>query len=215
MVADIEAEIRYTQTMIGRDAFSARVMQAMQEVPRDAFVPDGMKHLAFENGPLPIGHGQTISQPYIVALMTDLLAPQPGQRILEIGTGSGYQTAILSRLCAAVYTMDIVPELVHAAAQRLARLGFANVEARSGNGYRGWAAHAPYSGIIVTAAAPRIPGALIEQLEPGGRLVIPVGLRYMPQDLLLVSKDDTGETHTRMILRVAFVPLLDREPVED
>jgi len=209
MLSDIEAEVRYTRHMIGRDAFAARVMQAMADVPREKFVPANLRGAAFENGPLPIGHGQTISQPYIVALMTDLLEPQADQRILEIGTGSGYQTAVLSRLCAMVYTVEVVRELGEAALERLQALGYDNVRSRIGNGHDGWPEHAPYDGIIVTAAAAFVPPALIEQLRPAGRLVIPVGEPYGYQNLQLLEKDAGGEVRTRTILGVAFVPLVD------
>ena len=214
MLADIRGEVAYTARMIGKDALDPRVMQAMAQVPRDEFVPDEMKSAAFDNGPLPIGHGQTISQPYIVALMSDLLALQPDHRVLEIGTGSGYQTAVLSLLCYSVYSMDLIPALTQSAAARLARLGYHNIHTRSGNGYAGWAEHAPYDGIIVTAAASHIPRALIEQLKPGGHLVIPVGLPYMAQELMLVEKDAAGETAVHEILGVAFVPLIDRNGPE-
>jgi protein-L-isoaspartate(D-aspartate) O-methyltransferase len=209
MLDDIRSEVAYTRHMIGKDALDARVMAAMAQVPRDEFVPDEMKPAAFDNGPLPIGHGQTISQPYIVALMTDLLEVQPEHRVLEIGTGSGYQTAVLSRLCDTVYSMDLIPALSDAAAARLRRLGHANIQTRAGNGYLGWPEHAPYDGIIVTAAAPHIPTPLIDQLRPGGRLVIPVGLPYSPQQLIVLTKDAQGETHVREVLGVAFVPLVD------
>jgi protein-L-isoaspartate(D-aspartate) O-methyltransferase len=215
MISDIEAEVRYTQHLTGRKAFDPRVMQAMAEVPRDRFVPASLRMMAFDNGPLPIGHGQTISQPYIVALMTDLLQPDPGHSVLEIGTGSGYQAAILSRLCARVYTVELVRELGEAAADRLQAQGYHNIETRIGNGYTGWPEYAPYDGIIVTAAAPYIPPALAEQLKPGGRLVIPVGEMHGRQDLQLVEKDARGGIHSRTILGVAFVPLLgmDRDDV--
>jgi protein-L-isoaspartate(D-aspartate) O-methyltransferase len=208
MLDDIDAEVMYTRHMIGKDALDARVMQAMGKVPRDEFVPANMKAAAFENGPLPIGHGQTISQPYIVALMTDMLAPEPDHKVLEIGTGSGYQTAILAQLCASVYTVEIVPELSTAAAALFQKLGYRNIEARVANGYRGWPEHAPYDGIIVTAAASYIPEALVEQLKPGGRMAIPVGLPYSHQELMLVTKDAQGNTETRSVLGVAFVPLV-------
>ena len=211
MLADIRTEVAFTRDMIGRDALDARVMQAMGEVPRDAFVPDNLKDAAFDNGPLPIGHGQTISQPYIVALMTDLLRPQPQHSVLEIGTGSGYQTAVLSLLCGSVYSMDLIPALVDAATRRLDELGYRNVHTRSGNGYYGWPEHAPYDGIIVTAAATHIPEALTEQLKPGGRLVIPIGLPYMRQELMLLTKDLKGHTRVDSILGVAFVPMIDSD----
>ena len=209
MLHDIELEVRYTRELIGREALAARVMQAMGEVPREKFVPSNMQGAAFENGPLPIGHGQTISQPYIVALMTDLLEPEADHSILEIGTGCGYQTAILSRLCATVYTVEVVRELGAAAAERLQSLGYRNVEFLIGNGYAGWRDHAPYDGIIVTAAASHIPQALVEQLKPGGRLVIPVGEPYGYQNLMLVEKDEGDEIRTRTILGVAFVPMVE------
>ncbi len=210
MLSDIQAEVRYTRSMIGKEELDKKVMQAMASVPRDEFVPGNLKRSAFSNGPLPIGHGQTISQPYIVALMTDLLALQPEDKVLEIGTGSGYQTAILSLLCQSVYSVDIVPILSRAAAERLHSMGYDNVHVRSGNGYQGWPEYAPYDAIVVTAAAPWIPQALTDQLKPGGRLVIPVGQPYMHQELMLVSKDEQGETHVESILSVAFVPMVDK-----
>jgi protein-L-isoaspartate(D-aspartate) O-methyltransferase len=209
MLHVIETEARYTRELTGREAFAARVMQAMGEVPREKFVPPNMQGAAFENGPLPIGHGQTISQPYIVALMTDLLEPEADHNILEIGTGCGYQTAILARLCTTVYTVEVVRELGEAAADRLQSLGYRNIEFLIGNGYAGWPDHAPYDGIIVTAAASHIPPALLEQLKPGGRLVIPVGEPYGYQNLMLVEKDGRDEILTRTILGVAFVPLVE------
>jgi protein-L-isoaspartate(D-aspartate) O-methyltransferase len=209
MLRDIETEVRYTRELIGREALAERVMRAMGEVPREKFVPPNMQGAAFENGPLPIGHGQTISQPYIVALMTDLLEPEADHSILEIGTGCGYQTAILSRLCATVYTVEVVRALGEAAADRLQMLGYQNIEFLIGNGYSGWPEHAPYDGIIVTAAASYIPPALVEQLKPGGRLVIPVGEPYGYQNLMLVEKDAKHEIRTRTILGVAFVPLVE------
>ncbi len=213
MLADIGDEVKYTRDLIGKEALSDRVMSAMAAVPRDEFVPADIKTLAFDNRPLPIGHGQTISQPYIVALMTDLLAPEANHVVLEIGTGSGYQTAVLSRLCRTVYSMDLVPALVDSAAARLSRLGCSNVHVRSGNGYAGWPENAPYDGIIVTAAASHIPEALVEQLRPGGRLVIPVGLPHASQELMLVSKQGDGRTQVREVIGVVFVPLLDIQGV--
>ena len=212
MIADIESEVQYTRSMIGKDALDPRVMKVMARVPRDRFVPPEMKAAAFDNGPLPIGHGQTISQPYIVALMTDLVQPQPEHVILEVGTGSGYQTAILSELCRKVYSVEVVAALSEAAATRLKRLGYANIETRTGNGYQGWPEHAPYDGIVVTAAASHIPQPLIDQLKPGGHLVIPVGLPYSYQELMLVSKDAQEDIHSQSVLGVAFVPLIDERP---
>lgn len=215
MIEDIESEVAFTRHMIGRDYLDPQVMAAMREVPRDAFVPPDLKDAAFDNGPLPIGHGQTISQPYIVALMTDMLQLRPEHRVLEIGTGSGYQTAILSRLCRQVYSMEVVPELSEAAQRLFQRLGYDNIQTRTGNGYEGWPEHAPYDGIIVTAAAGYVPPALTEQLKPDGRLVIPVGEPYSHQELILVEKDPQGEIHTRDILGVAFVPLVNTNPTTE
>ena len=210
MLSVIRSEARLTQHMTGRESFSDEVMAAIASVPRDAFVPENLKAAAFENGPLPIGHGQTISQPFIVALMSDLLQLQPGDKVLEIGTGSGYQTAVLSQLCNRVYSIDVIADLAEAAARHLKQLQYENIIIRSGNGYHGWAEHAPYAGIIVTAAAPYIPEALVEQLQPGGRLVIPVGQQFMPQELMLIEKDDAGSIRQKSILGVVFVPLVDK-----
>jgi len=215
MIEEIESEVAFTRHMIGRDHLDPRVMAAMREVPRDTFVPPDLRDAAFDNGPLPIGHGQTISQPYIVALMTDLLQLRSEQNVLEIGTGSGYQTAILSRLCRQVYSMEVVPELSQAAQRLFQRLGYDNIQTRTGNGYQGWLEHAPYDGIIVTAAAGYIPSDLIEQLKPGGRLVIPVGVPYGNQELILAEKNLNGEIHTRDILGVVFVPMVDTNPAID
>ncbi len=207
MLRDIETEVQYTRKWIGKNALDSRVMEAMAEVPRHEFVPGVARGYAYANGPVPIGQGQTISQPYIVALMTDLLEPAPDHRILEVGTGSGYQAAILSRLVSKVYSIEIVEELSAQASRRLSRLGYTNVETRLGNGYFGWPEKGPFDGIIVTAAAPNIPQPLLEQLKPDARLVIPVGLPYSHQELMLVEKDSTGSMHTRHVLAVAFVPL--------
>jgi protein-L-isoaspartate(D-aspartate) O-methyltransferase len=207
MIADIEREVEYTSRLIGKRALDPRVMKAMEDVPRESFVPAGMLHFAFENGPLPIGYGQTISQPYIVALMSDLLQTQADHVVLEIGTGSGYQTAILSRLVRQVYSIEVVSELGEASAGRLKELGYTNVECRIGNGYAGWPEHAPYNGIIVTAAATRIPQQLIDQLVTGGRLVIPVGDPYGAQELVVVTRGEGDHIDVREILGVAFVPM--------
>jgi protein-L-isoaspartate(D-aspartate) O-methyltransferase len=207
MLDDIEAEVRYTRRMIGKDALDARVMRAMAEVPRNEFVPKSYLAAAFDNGPLPIGHGQTISQPYIVALMTDLLELEEDDSVLEIGTGSGYQTAILAQLCKQVYTVEYIPALADMAKARFDRLGYSNIESMTGNGYDGWPEHAPYDGIIVTAAASHIPKPLLEQLKPDGRLVIPIGHPHLYQELTLVTKDDDGEVNIKDVLGVAFVPL--------
>ncbi len=207
MLRTIESECWFTKGFTGREVLHQEVMEAMGRVPRDAFVPGALKSIAYENSPLPIGNGQTISQPFIVALMTDLLNPGKDDVILEVGAGSGYQAAILSQLVNKVYSIEIIATLAEQAAERLARLGYENVEVRHGDGYRGWSEHAPFDGIIVTATADHVPPALKEQLRPGGRLVIPVGYSHMPQQLLLLEKDETGKFTTRNILSVAFVPL--------
>lgn len=212
MLLDINSEADYTQSLTGRAEFDRRVMEAISRVPRDQFVPEALRSSAYDNGPLPIGFGQTISQPYIVALMTDLLDPQPDHRLLEVGTGSGYQAAVLSLLCEAVYSVDRVTALTRTARTRLQRLGYDNINLYSGNGYLGWPEHAPYAGIIVTAAAPYIPKALVAQLGPSGHLVIPVGERFGPQQLQLLTKDDSGDIKRRNILGVTFVPLINGEP---
>lgn len=210
MMADIKMEVAITRDMTGRDKLDDRVMQAMRKVSREDFVPEAMKRFAFDNGPLPIGHNQTISQPYIVALMTDLLEPEADDVILEIGTGSGYQAAVLSQLVKKVYSLEIIPELSNAAGVSLKNGHFDNIETRTGNGYEGWPEHAPYDGIIVTAAATHIPQALVDQLKPGGKLAIPVGLPYFHQELMLVEKEKQGETKTTSILGVSFVPMVNK-----
>lgn len=208
MLRTIEAETEFTKHLTGRAALDPRVMEAIKHVPRDEFVPHAIKSKAFANSALPIGEGQTISQPFIVALMTDLLNPQSEHTILEIGTGSGYQAAVLSRLVKQVYSLEIVPTLAVQAAHKLSQLGYNNVEVRVGDGHSGWPEQAPYDGIIITAAASHLPSALLSQLKPGGRLVIPLGLPYMHQDLLLIEKDQGGECHTKNILGVVFVPMI-------
>jgi len=207
MLRDIRREMASTTGWVGKDQLDARVMAAMAAVPRHEFVPEEEQADAYRNGPLPIGHGQTISQPYIVALMTDLLAPAADQVVLEIGTGCGYQAAVLSRVVRQVYSVEVVPALAEAAAERLKALGYDNVRVRCGDGYQGWSEHAPYDGIIVTAAAPAIPSSLVAQLKPSGRMVIPVGPPYGSQTLCVVTRDTAGETHRREILPVAFVPM--------
>ncbi len=209
MIAEIEAEVRLTAEWIGRAALAPRVMQAMARVPRDRFVPAGVAEAAFDNCPLPIGHGQTISQPYIVALMTDLLEPRPDHTVLEVGTGSGYQAAVLSLLVARVYSVEIVAALADTAARRLAALGYDNVVVRAGDGAEGWAEHAPFEGIMVTACVREVPPRLVDQLKPGGRLVVPVG-DGRGQTLRLVAKDAAGAVTTADVLPVAFVPLTHR-----
>jgi protein-L-isoaspartate(D-aspartate) O-methyltransferase len=182
-------------------------MEVMGKVPRHEFVPDSQKPYAYENRPLPIGYGQTISQPYIVALMTDLLDITEASVVLEVGTGSGYQAAILAECVKEVYSVEIIKELGEQARDRLNRLGYNNTRVQVADGYHGWKEHAPFDGIIVTAAGSHIPPPLIEQLKPGGKMVIPVGAPFMTQQLLLVEKGEDGTTRTRQILPVAFVPL--------
>lgn len=207
MMRDITEEIKLTRRLIGKDSLDERVMEAMGNIPRHLFVPEQSQSFAYQNGPVPIGYGQTISQPYIVALMTDLLNPNPEHIVLEVGTGSCYQTAILSQLVKQVYSVEVIEDLVNQANKLLNRLGYVNVEVRKGDGYYGWPEHAPYDGIIVTAAAPFIPQPLIDQLKIGGNLVIPVGLPYCHQELMVVEKKQNGEIKTRDVLGVAFVPL--------
>jgi protein-L-isoaspartate(D-aspartate) O-methyltransferase len=191
----------------GRGGFDERVLQAMFEVERHEFVPAGSRSEAYRNYPLSIGHGQTISQPYIVALMTDLVAPDANDVVLEIGTGSGYQAAVLAQLVRHVYSMEIIEPLAGQAASRLKRLGYGNVTTSLGDGYFGWPQHAPFDAIVVTAAASHVPPPLIEQLKPGGRMVIPVGGRFTVQYLLLLEKTQEEEILTRQITAVRFVPL--------
>jgi len=208
----IDAEFAATRDYTGRKRMDPRIRKAMAEVPRHLFVPPAEESLAYVNHALPIGCGQTISQPYIVALMTDLLETRPDHIVLEVGTGSGYQAAVLSSLIRQLYSIEVIEELATSAGERLQRLGYANVEVRAGDGALGWTEHAPYDGIIVTAAAPDVPPALVEQLKAGGRLVIPVGGTW-GQDLRLLEKRADGSVKSRSVLPVAFVPLTggDRE----
>lgn len=207
MLEAIRESVRESASYTGRTQLSERVMQSIGEVPREEFVPPAYRHAAYDNTPLPIAAGQTISQPLIVALMTDLLDPQSSDVILEVGTGSGYQAAVLSPLVRHVYGVEIVTELATSAAGVLARLGYDNVTVRAGDGYAGWPEHAPFDGIVVTAAADEIPPPLLQQLKPGGKLVIPVGEEHGYQELLLIEVDDQGEIRERSILPVRFVPL--------
>lgn len=207
MAREIEGDVRRTSERIGQTELDPRVMESMRKTPRHEFVPEELKPFAYENRPLPIGYGQTISQPYVVALMTDLLEAGTDSVVLEVGTGSGYQAAILAGLVKHVYSIEIIQELSETATERLKRLGYGNVEVKPGDGYYGWKEHAPFDGIVVTAASSHIPPPLIEQLKPGGRMVIPVGSPFMVQQLMLVEKAATGEIRTRQILPVAFVPL--------
>ena len=208
MLADIARETRLTAPLTGIEALDPRVLAAMAEVPRDAFVPPALRERAWDNAPLPIGQGQTISQPFIVALMTHLLDPQPDDRMLVIGTGSGYQDAILSRLVDQVFSVERVPELTAGALRLFDELGYDNIRTRIGDGFAGWPEHAPYDGIVVTAAAPEVPPALLEQLRPGAHLVIPVGPPGGRQELLRITRDQAGEPHAELVLPVAFVPMI-------
>jgi protein-L-isoaspartate(D-aspartate) O-methyltransferase len=185
-----------------------RVLEAMQSVPRHLFVPKNRRSHSYSDGPLPIGSGQTISQPYIVALMTELLDLDESDTVLEVGTGSGYQAAVLAEIVQKVLTIEIKEELGLQAGKRLKELGYGNVDVHIGDGYEGLPGKAPFDGIIVTAAARDVPEPLIRQLRPGGRLVIPVGRPYSIQSLLLITKDEDGEIESRTIIPVAFVPLL-------
>jgi protein-L-isoaspartate(D-aspartate) O-methyltransferase len=207
MVDEITVMARELANVTGRATFSDRVVAAMGKVERHRFVPASAAALAYRNSPLPIGSGQTISQPYIVALSTDLLDPQPHHVVLEIGTGSGYQAAVLAELVRDVYTIEIVEGLGREARERLAGLAYRNVEVRIGDGYQGWPEQAPFDGIVVTAAAPYVPAPLIAQLKPGGKMVIPVEVRPGEQELVLIHKQHDGSTTRKVILPVRFVPL--------
>jgi len=183
-------------------------LAAMRSVPRHEFVPADQQRYAYADHPLPIGYGQTISQPYIVAFMTEILEPRPGMKVLEVGTGSGYQAAVLGATGCRVFTVEIFEALATSARARLARLGFDSVTVRHADGHYGWSEAAPFDAVIVTAAAGFIPPALVEQLKPGGRMVIPVGSVYGVQNLILVEKDSEGGVRTRNLLPVRFVPML-------
>jgi len=207
MVDEIAAMARSTRQETGRERFAERVMDAMGKVPRHRFVPERVARDAYRNHPLPIGGGQTISQPYIVALSTELINPQSEHVVLEIGTGSGYQAAVLAGLVKHVYSIEIVEPLGKSAADRLAALGYSNVAVRVGDGYQGWPEHALFDGIIVTAAAPFIPEPLVTQLKPAGRMVIPIESPRGGQDLMLVEKNTDGTISKRVVLQVRFVPM--------
>ena len=198
-------QLRADASAGGGPPLDADVLAAIARVPRHRFVPETQRRHAYANRPLPIGHGQTISQPYIVALMTTLLQPARGQKVLEVGTGSGYQAAVLAELGMQVYTIEIVEPLGAQAAQRLR--DYPNVETRIGDGYRGWPGQAPFDAIIVTAAASPVPPPLLEQLKPGGRMVMPVGSQWWAQQLTLIEKDAGGRVRTRQVIPVRFVPL--------
>ncbi|MFO7694471.1 MAG: protein-L-isoaspartate(D-aspartate) O-methyltransferase [Vicinamibacterales bacterium] len=186
------------------------VLAAMRAVPRHEFVPAALRGDAYADSPLPIGHGQTISQPYIVALMTELARPSASARVLEVGTGSGYQAAVISHLVARVFTVELVDALSQSAAAVLRRLGYANVTVRNGDGYLGWPDEAPFDIILVTAAPEEVPPALLAQLKPGGRLIVPVGRVSDVQDLQVIEKDAAGKVSTRSVIPVRFVPMLKK-----
>jgi protein-L-isoaspartate(D-aspartate) O-methyltransferase len=211
MLAEVSADTAYVSGVIGKAVFDERVMAAMRKVPRHEFVPIELRPFAYANIPLPIGFGKTISQPFIVALMTDLLDISADDTVLEIGTGLGYQSAILAQLARKVYSIEIIEELGRQAKQRLDRQGYSNIELKIANGYRGWPEHAPFDKIIVTVAPDLIPPPLIRQLKAGGKMVIPAGLPDA-QQLVLVEKDGNGRVTTKEILRVRFSQLEDAEP---
>jgi len=211
MIAEIAAQAIYVSARIGKAAFSRRVMQVMDEVPRHVFVPIELQEYAYANTPLPIGFDKTISQPFIVALMTDLLDIEPHDTVLEVGTGLGYQAAIVAALARKVYSIELIEELSEQASQRLTRLGVTNVELKIGNGSHGWAEHAPFDKVIVTAAPDLIPPPLIEQLKPGGKMAIPAGLPDS-QQLILIEKDNHGSVTTKDIIPVRFSQLEGSEP---
>ena len=215
MLEAIKASVQQSAGYTGIDSLSPPVMAALASVPREAYVPDSERPYAYVNTPLPIGHGQTISQPVIVGLMTEMLAPAAHHRVLEIGTGSGYQAAVLAQLVAKVFTVEIVPELAQQAAETLKTQAVKNVEVRSGDGYRGWPEAAPFEGIIVTAAPETIPAALVEQLAPGGRMVIPLGPENGFQQLFLLEKLASGKLKEKAVLPVRFVPFTGEAQTED
>ena len=207
MVNVIQRDVESTRGYLGREKLGENVINAMGRVKRHEFVLPGSRKYAYENRPLSIGYAQTISQPYIVAIMTDLLDLKPSDRVLEIGTGSGYQAAVLAEIVKEVYTIEVIRELGISAAKRLEKLGYENIKTRIGDGYYGWEAHAPYDAIIVTAATGNIPPPLFKQLKPGGKMIIPVKSFSQVQHLVLISKDENGTMTTRQILPVRFVPL--------
>jgi len=214
MIQQIQQDAYYARRTLGRDHFDKRVLNAMEKVPRHEFVPSSLKAVAYLNQPLPIGHGQTISQPYIVALMTDLMKLERENRVLEVGTGSGYQAAVLAELVTEVFTIEIIEELADSARERLKHLGYGSVKVKTGDGYFGWKEKAPFDSIIVTAASGHVPPPLVAQLKPGGRIIIPVGSIYQVQMLTIVSKDNKGAITTEQVMPVLFVPLTGRQGPE-
>lgn len=215
LIAHIEAEARATTGWTGRPTLSSRVLNALRATDRAAFMPASAAARAYADAPYPIGHGQTISQPFIVALMTDLLDLTPESRVLEIGTGSGYQAAILARLAREVFSIETIPALSHNAQQALAQAGLRNVALRVGDGAAGWPEAAPFEAIIVTAAAAEAPPALLGQLAAPGRMVIPVGPPGEEQELRLIARDEAGALQARGVLAVRFVPLVQPERGND
>ncbi|HVQ61577.1 MAG TPA: protein-L-isoaspartate(D-aspartate) O-methyltransferase [Burkholderiales bacterium] len=208
MITEVVAEAVFLTQRLGKSAFDARVIEVMGRIPRHEFVPVELQAYSYINSPLPVGYGKTVSQPFIIALMTDLLEPQAGDTVLEVGAGVGYQAAILSALVKQVYSIDIIEELALQTRKRLQRLGYANIEIGVGNGYYGWSEHAPFDKIMVTAAPDLIPPPLIAQLKPGGRMVIPTGIPDR-QQLMVLEKSAEGKLATREVLPVRFSELED------
>jgi len=207
LIAEIKETVLETSMYLDKEALNPKVLETLAIVPRHKFVPPNVQADAYDNRPLPIGYGQTISQPYIVAIMSDLIKPKISHKVLEIGTGSGYQAAILSRLVEHVYSIEIIEPLAKQAAHRFQQLNYDNITSKIADGYYGWQEHAPFDSIVVTAAASHVPNPLIQQLKPGGYMIIPVGSRFMVQQLLLIHKNGDGKIHTKQILPVRFVPL--------
>jgi protein-L-isoaspartate(D-aspartate) O-methyltransferase len=207
LIKTIENDVKLTRQYLDKSTLNPKVLGAMKNIPRHKFVPKNQQYRAYDNTPLPIGYGQTISQPYIVAVMTDLLNLSPSDKVLEIGTGSGYQAAVLSKLVKHVYSIEIIKPLSLKANQALKQLGYENIKLKVGDGYYGWKENAPFDAIIVTAAASHIPPSLLDQLKKGGVMIIPVGSRFMVQQLLLIKKNHQGKYEVKQILPVRFVPL--------
>jgi protein-L-isoaspartate(D-aspartate) O-methyltransferase len=212
MIRTIESHVREARGAIRGDQIDPRVFRVMGAIPRHEFVPEELRQASYADRALPIGYGQTISQPLIVAVMTDVLGVDPTSVVLEVGTGSGYQAAVVAGLVRQVYTIEIIPSLALSATDRLQRLGYANITVRVGDGYSGWPDAAPFDGIIVTAAATHIPPPLLEQLKPSGRMVIPVGPPFGMQHLTVVERGADGRARTRQLFPVKFVPLTGRHP---
>ena len=207
VASDDAREAMVREQIAGRGIRDPRVIEALRHVPRHSFIPVAERARAYHDSPVPIGQGQTISQPYIVALMTERVRPQSSDRVLEIGTGSGYQTAVLARLVRHVYTIELEETLAQSAAAALRELEYENITVRTGDGYGGWPEHAPFDIVIVTAAPEHVPQPLIDQLQPGGRLIVPVGPRFTVQQLQLLEKDAAGAVKTTEVSPVMFVPL--------